>query len=137
MSNSQESLRDREKASIALVREAWMKAVKSDDADQLADLMTDDIVAIHADGRCIHGKDDVTRFFQDLFDQFDIEGTISSSEVVIHGNWAVEIDKIETKRTEYESSMSVRASLQAVFLFSRQVDDSWKVSRLVELKGLK
>lgn len=137
MSNSQESLRDREKASIALVREAWMKAVKSDDADQLADLMTDDIVAIHADGRCIHGKDDVTRFFQDLFDQFDIEGTISSSEVVIHGNWAVEIDKIETKRTEYESSMSVRASLQAVFLFSRQLDDCWKVSRLVELKGLK
>jgi ketosteroid isomerase-like protein len=38
---------------ITALREAWLAAVTSADADRLACLVTDDVVVIHADGRCV------------------------------------------------------------------------------------
>ena len=98
MRNSLETTVDRERAALSAVRDAWVQAVKDGDVARLADLMTDDVVGVHADGQCIRGKEELKRFFQDLFDQYDVTGTISSSDVVIHGLWAVEIDKVETTR---------------------------------------
>jgi ketosteroid isomerase-like protein len=133
MSNSLETTVDRDRASIAVVRKAWVEAVVAGDADRLADLVTSDVVAVHANGRCTCGKDDVRRFFIDAFNKFDIEGKTSSSDVVVHGIWAVEIDEIQTKRTQYDAPVSEDVSLQAVFIFARQLDGSWKVARIIEL----
>ena len=121
------------KAGIAAARNAWRAAVAAGDADKLADLVTYDIVVVHADGRCTRGRDEVRRFFIEAFNKYDLEGKISSSEIVVHGNWGIEIDEIQTKRTAYGSPVSTDAALQAVFVYSRQLDDSWRVSRLIEL----
>jgi uncharacterized protein (TIGR02246 family) len=134
MSSSQESREDRDKANVAAVRQDWINAVKKGDADRLSDLVTYDAVFIHADGRCTRGKDDVRRFLLDFFDQYSMEGTVLSSEVVIHGFWAVEIDEIKTSRARYDSPVAVNANFRAVFVFSRQLDQSWKVARLIELQ---
>ncbi len=134
MGNSLAATVDRDKAKIAAVREAWIEAVKRGNAGELADLMTYDVVGVHGDGQCIRGKEELKRFFQDILDRYDIRGGISSSDVVIHGAWAVEIDKMETTRTQYNSAMSVDVALQAVFVFSRQLDNSWKVARVIELQ---
>lgn len=134
MSSVVESHVDRDKQNIIAVRQAWLKAVRDSDAERLADLVTIDVVAVHADGRCASGKEQLKAFFLDAFDQFNVEGTVSSSEIVVHGIWAVEIDKLETRRTRVDSLMSIDAHFQAVFVFSRQLDDSWKIARIVELK---
>lgn len=134
MSGSQESRAERDVANIAAVRQAWIQAVKDGDADRLAELVTYDVVAVHADGRCTRGKDDVKNFLLDFFNQYMIEGKVLSSDVVIHGFWAVEIDEISTKRGRYESTVSMESNFRAVFVFSRQLDDSWKVARLIELQ---
>jgi ketosteroid isomerase-like protein len=134
MSSSVEPQVDRDKQNIIGVRHAWLQAVKDSNAERLTDLMTFDVVGVHADGRCTVGKEELRKFFLDVFDRFNVEGTVSSSEVVVHGIWAVEIDKVETKRTQVDSAMSVDAHFQAVFVFSRQLDDSWKIARVIELK---
>lgn len=134
MSSTVDSGVDRDKANIAAVRQAWIQAVKDSDADRLADLVTFDVVIVHADGRCTTGKEAVKDFFLGAFDQFNAEGKISSSEIIAHGIWAVEIDEIETRRTRVDSPVSIDAHFRAVFVFSRQLDDSWKVGRVIELK---
>jgi|SRR5215469_16826393 len=134
MSSSVELHLDRDRQNIIAVREAWRQAIKASDADRLSDLMTFDIVVVHADGRCTTGREGMKRLFLDAFDQFNVEGTISSSEIVVHGIWAMEIDKLETRRTRVDSLMSVDAHFQAVFVFSRQLNDSWKIARIIELK---
>lgn len=134
MSSSPDVQVDRDRENIIEVRRAWLTAVKNSDADQLANLMTFDVVGVHADGRCTTGREELKKFFLNAFDQFNLEGSISSSEIVVHGIWAVEIDKLETKRTRVDGLMSIAAHFQAVFVFSRQLDDSWKIARIIELK---
>ena len=36
---------------IAAVRQAWLDAVKSGNAERLADMVTEDVVVVHGDGR--------------------------------------------------------------------------------------
>jgi len=134
MGSSVEPHVDRDRENIIAVRQAWIQAVKDSDADKLANLMTFDVVGVHADGRCTTGKEELKKFFLDAFDQFNLEGSISSSEIVVHGIWAVEIDKVQTRRTRVDSLMSIDAHYQAVFVFSRQLDDSWQIARIIELK---
>jgi uncharacterized protein (TIGR02246 family) len=122
-----------EKAAIAAVRKAIHEAVAAGNADRLAELLTYDVVLVHADGRCTRGQDDVRKFFLDAFNKYDFEGNTSSSEVVVHGGWAVEIDEIQSRRTPFGSTVISDAALETIFVFSRQLDDSWKVSRLIEL----
>ena len=125
---------DRDKQNIIAVRQAWLQAVKDSDADRLADLVAFDVVAVLADGQCASGKENLKNFLLDAFDRFNVEGSLSSSEIVVHGIWAVEIDKLETRRTSVDSLMSIDARFQAVFVFSRQLDDSWKIARIIELR---
>ena len=40
---------------IAALREAWIAAVKASDADRLSSMVTDDVVVIHGNGRCVCG----------------------------------------------------------------------------------
>ena len=125
---------DLDKANIAAVRQAWVEAVRRSDAERLADLVTHDVVGVHANGRCTVGKENLKNFFLDAFDQFNLEGKIESSEIVVHGIWAVEIDEVQTRRTRVDRDLPIDGRFRAVFVFCRQLDDSWKVSRVVELQ---
>lgn len=125
---------DLDKAKIMAVRQAWVDAVKTSDADRLVDLVTHDVVGVHANGRCTNGKSSLRDFFLNAFDQFNFEGKVESSEIVVHGIWAVEIDDVQTRRTRVDGNMPIDARFRAVFVFSRQLDDSWKISRIIELE---
>jgi uncharacterized protein (TIGR02246 family) len=125
---------DLDKARITAVRRAWVEAVKRSDADRLADLVTHDVVGVHANGRCTLGKENLKNFFLDAFDQFNLQGTIESSEIAVHGIWAVEIDEVQTRRTRVDGNLPMDGRFRAVFVFCRQLDDSWKVSRVIELE---
>ena len=46
-------------SSIAGVRQAWREAVTVGDAELPAELVTDDVVVVHGNGRCVHGRDDL------------------------------------------------------------------------------
>jgi ketosteroid isomerase-like protein len=46
---------------IAALREAWIAAVKANDADRLSAMVTDEVVVIHGNGRCLHGRTSLRR----------------------------------------------------------------------------
>jgi uncharacterized protein (TIGR02246 family) len=80
---------------IAAVRRAWLDAIKAADVEQLATLVTDDVVVVHGNGRCIRGKDELKADFRKGFESFSVEQSVSSPEVVVRGRWAFEIADVE------------------------------------------
>ena len=125
---------DLDRTKIAAVRQQWLEAVKTSDADKLAELVTHDVVGVHTNGRCTVGKENLKTFFLGAFDRFNFEGKITSSEIAVHGIWAVEIDEVETRRTQFETEISTEGHYRTVFVFCRQLDDSWQISRVIELE---
>ena len=80
-------------SSVAAVRQAWLDAVRAGDVERLAAMVTDDVVVVHGNGRCVHGKDELKADFLKGFESFSIEQDVSSAEVVVRGRWAFEMPK--------------------------------------------
>ena len=121
------------RSKITAVRKAFNQAVKRSEVRELRDLLTDDVVAIHEDGRCMCGKEEVEAFFRHAFARYDIEGEILSSDVIIHDKWAIEMDEVDSVRASFEYGAPIKARFKAVFVFGRQPDSSWKIARIIEL----
>jgi len=120
---------------VAAVRKAWIEAVIAEDVDKLASLVTDDIVTVHAHGQCSCGKDEFKKDLRHILAMVDIERVAPSSEVIFHDGWAIEIDEVENTRTHITDLMPITTRFKAVFVFRRQGDNSWKISRILELLG--
>jgi ketosteroid isomerase-like protein len=122
-----------DRSKIAAVRRALNQAVNRSEARELTDLLTDDVVAVHEDGRCMCGKQEVEVFFRHAFERYDIEAAILSSDVIIHDKWAIEMDEVSSVRASFEQGAPIKARFKAVFVFGRQPDSSWKIARIMEL----
>src|SRR5690348_15098861 len=84
---------------IAAIRESWRDAVKASDTEEIAEMVTDDVVVVHGNGRCVRGKDALKADFQKGFEAYSIEQNVSDIEVIVRGAWAFEISAVETKLT--------------------------------------
>jgi uncharacterized protein (TIGR02246 family) len=133
VSSSPKSDVDSDASKIAAVRAAWTAAVKCTDVSRLANLGTDDVVAVHGTGRCVCGKEELTADLLRGFAMFDAERTVSSSELIVRDNWAIEIDEIRSTVTSVSGGLPVYSHLRAVVILARQSDSSWKVARVMEL----
>ena len=135
MISSSNSDVDVHRSAMADLRSAWIKALIENDVEQLEPLVTDDIVAIHGNGQCSCGKEQLRRDFRQALKHVDIERVVPCSELVVHGQWAVAVDEVKSTRTLDGTYGSVDSRFKAVFVFQRQSDNSWKVARVMELLG--
>ncbi len=136
MSKSPKSGVDSDQSKIATLRQALNQAVKDSDARRLADLATDDVVAVLNSGQCMSGKSDFESFFLRAFERWDLAGAVSSSKVTLHGKWAIEIDEVQGTRAPLDGAGApIHRHFHAVFIFSRQPDASWKLARVIELQN--
>ncbi len=118
---------------IATVREAWIAAVKDSDVDRLISMVTNGVVGVFGNGRCVSGKEELKAAFIGGFGRFDIERRVVSAEVLIRDKWAFEIDEMEGKSTPVRGGAQIHTRLETLVVFERQSDASWKVARLVDL----
>lgn len=131
MNASQEPDRDTVTSSVAALRQAWLNAVRSDDVERLAAMVTDDVVVVHGNGRCVCGRDELKADFLKGFEAFAIEQSISAVEVVVRGRWAVEIAEVATKLTPRGGDKATHVRSTTVVAMNLQADGSWKISRVL------
>jgi len=122
-----------DRSKIATVRNALNEAVKQSDVHHLTNLLTDDVVVVHEDGLCTCGKQETQAFFLHAFARYDIEGTVSSADVIVHDKWAVEMDEVDTSREPFGVGAPIRVHYKAILVYARQSDFSWKVARFIAL----
>ncbi len=116
---------------IVAVRQAWLDAVKAGDAERLAAMVTDDIVVVHGNGRCVRGREEVKADFVKGFEAFSIELNVSSTEVVLRGRWAFEIADVESTLIPVGGGKPIRISSTTVVALGRQPDGAWKIGRVL------
>lgn len=109
-------------ASIARVREAWLQAVRHADVGQLGSLVSEDVVVVHGNGRCVIGKDALKADFRKGFEAFSVEQTVSSPEVVVRGRWAFEISEVASRLTHRSGESTQVHSTTVVALISNRTD---------------
>jgi len=122
-----------EQAKIALIQRQWVQAVRDGDAERLGNLITDDVVAVLKDGRCVAGKEAVHAELRHAFSLYDIERKALSTGIVIQDNWAIELDEMDSTMTPVKDGMEIRAHVKTVIVYSLRRNGEWKVARLMEL----
>ena len=93
-----------DRSQIETVRKSWVNAMINDDVSELTALVTDDVVAVHGDGQCSCGKDELRRYLQHRLELWDVQRTTLSSEVFLREDWAVEVDDVESTRAAVGSA---------------------------------
>jgi ketosteroid isomerase-like protein len=96
-------------------------------------MVTDDVVVVHGNGRCIRGKEAVKADFVDGFRRFAVDQTVSSAEVTIRNKWEFEIAEVESILTPILGGDQIRANSKTVVVLARQPDASWRVARVLGL----
>lgn len=120
-------------SSIAAVRQAWLDAVRASDAERLAAMVTEDVVVVHGNGRCVCGREGLKEDFLKGFEAFSIEQSVSNSEVVVRGSRAFEISEVESRLTPRRGGEAAHVHSTTVVALNRQPDGSWKVGRALGL----
>jgi uncharacterized protein (TIGR02246 family) len=118
-------------SSIAAVRQAWLDAVRAGDAERLATMVTEDIVVVHGNGRCLRGRDELKADFLKGFEAFSIEQSVSSAEVVVRGRWAFEISEVESQLAPHRGGEPTHVRSTTIVALNQQSDGSWKVARVL------
>lgn len=124
---------DSDRSKIAALREAWLAAVRASDADSLAEMLTDDVVVVHGNGRCVCGREAVRGDFLDGFRRFAISQRVLPTEMIVGEKWALEISEVESELTPIQGGQHIHANSMAVVVLSRQSDKSWRVCRVLGL----
>jgi len=115
----------------AAICQAWLDAVRAGDVERLASLVTDDVVVVHANGRCVRGRDELKKDFLNAFERFTIEQTVSSAEGVFRGRWAFEIAEVKSTLTPVGGGEAFHGASTTIVALARQPDRSWKIGRVV------
>ena len=104
--------------------------MKANDADRLSAMVTDDVVVIHGNGRCVCGKGELKADFLKGFERFSIDQKVSSADVIFRGKWAFEIGEVESTMTPVSGGVQIHAHSRTVVVLV-QSDSSWKVARVL------
>jgi uncharacterized protein (TIGR02246 family) len=118
-------------SSVAAVRRAWLEAVRAGDFERLAAMVTDDVVVVHGDGRCVRGKDELKMDFLNGFKRFTIGQTVSSAKILHRGRWAFDIADVESTLIPIGGGDPSIVHSTTVVVLARQSDGQWRVARVI------
>jgi ketosteroid isomerase-like protein len=118
---------------IAAVRDAWNLGLQDSDVESLLALMTEDIVLVYANGRCVSGKNELRAELSHHFGLFDTERRVTSSDVIVHGRWAFQIGGIESTEAAVRGGPQLHSRARSMAVLARQSDSSWKLARMIDL----
>ncbi|HXY03064.1 MAG TPA: nuclear transport factor 2 family protein [Terriglobales bacterium] len=136
MSRSAKSSVGFDRSPLAALRKSWVEAMINDAIGEAVTLVTDDVVAIHGDGHCSCGKDELRRYLQHRLGLWDVQRTTLSSEVIVREHWAVEVDDVESTRAAIGSDDTPIASqFNTVFVFRQQPDAKSRESSNYQVKA--
>lgn len=118
---------------IAETRKAYQQAEKEGRFDPVAPYVADDLVVMMPGHPPIEGKSEWESLFnQTMADapEKEYEITYSSSETLVNGSLAIDrgtaIDSTKTEETGME-----QGGYSYVWVYQREPDDEWKLSRLI------
>jgi uncharacterized protein (TIGR02246 family) len=123
---------DAELQDIRQVATRWAAAVEAGDIEQLEQLMTDDIVVIHGNGRVLTGKKAVMEDFLHSLQKFSVKQTVEPEETIVAGEWAFDRAKVHTAITSRNSGGDTsQFNSKTITILRRESGLGWCVARAI------
>jgi ketosteroid isomerase-like protein len=95
-------------------------------------LVTDDVIVVHGDGRCIRGRNELKADFQAAFEPFRIDQRVHNPEVVIRGDWHSKSPRGNHTHSVRDGE-KIHAITMTMVAMRWRLDGAWKVARVVGL----
>jgi uncharacterized protein (TIGR02246 family) len=116
---------------IAKVKAAWIAALRAGDVGRLLGMVTDDVVAMHPNGKTTKGKQELGDDFRRFFAKFRMDQTAISEETVVAGEWAFDRASVSTKVTPIGGGEPSQVNSEVIVILRRDADGFWKLARSV------
>ncbi len=129
-SRSEMNSSNAEVQSIRLVADSWTADVHTGNIEQLGELMTDDIVVIHRNGRTVSEKSAVMEDFAHSLRTFSIQQTVESEEIIVAGEWAFDRANVHTAICSREGRDAKHFDSNSVTIL-RKESGGWCVARAI------
>ena len=124
-SNSNFNSEQDRKAIIALSKE-HMTAVNTTDVELLLKGMTEDVVYLGSGMSPIIGKQELRALVEPMYEQFDINLQMTTKDILISGDLAVEWGMVTGTMTPRNGDKEVEFDNKYLFVYQRQEDGTWK-----------
>jgi uncharacterized protein (TIGR02246 family) len=111
---------------IEKVKAAWITALRAGDIGRLLGTVTDDVVAMHPNGKTTHGKQELAEDFRRSFAKFRMDQTAVSKETVVAGEWAFNRARVSTKVTPIAGGEPSQINSEVIVILQRGTDGFWK-----------
>ena len=119
---------------IAALRQKWSEAAIAGHVPDVINIVTDDVVVVFADGRCLRGKDELKAALEKNWAMFDADSKFSQEKAVVEDHWAIEICRVDRTLTSVKAGSRIHSSFPIVVVAARQPDASWKIARVLLLE---
>ena len=119
-----------ELAAIASLRNEYVSAWKSGNAEHVARLYANDGVVLYPNNPAVVGESEILAYFKSFFDEFDPKNfELTSKEVKIAGDWAFDRGTYLVSTTPKKGGEVLEDNGKYLVILQRQADGSWKISR--------
>ena len=116
---------------IRQVAVRWTRAVAASDVAELGQLMADDIVVIHGNGRSIAGKEAVLADFAASFERYRVEQQVVPEETVVAGEWAFDRARVRTVVFPRDGADTREFVSRTLTILRKEPARGWCVARVI------
>jgi uncharacterized protein (TIGR02246 family) len=120
---------DAERLAIERVRDDWVRAIATRNADALRDLLTDDYEVWAHGAPPILGVDAAVAAMRGALERFDVTQQFEPLETIICGDWAFERGIESMTVTPIGGGPARNASQRAILILRRDPDGRWRYAR--------
>ena len=118
-------------AAVRRVAIRWTEAVKAADLGELGELMSDDIVVVHGDGRMLSGRSTVLADFATSFRTLRLEQQVTPEETVVDNTWAFERAEVCTSIVDPTCGKTRQAHSRTLTILRKEPSGIWRVARAI------
>ncbi len=106
-------------------------ALNAGDAARWGDLFTEDVIVMRPNELSAIGREANRERLEELFDQYTLDITFSTEEVVVAGDWAFVRDTYSETVTPKGAGEPQMIYGKQINILRRQPDGSWKITRRI------
>ena len=121
---------EQDRAGINKTRSEYVSAWKAANADQIANLYTNDALVLYPNQPSVEGRGAIHAYFASFFAEFAQQGfELTSSEIEVVGPWAFDRGTYRWRAVPRAGGDPIEDHGKYLVILQRQTDGSWKVAR--------
>lgn len=122
---------DGDLSAIRQLSDRWIAALAAGEVETFADLVTDDIVVVHGNGRVVAGVREVLEDLRSGVERARVEQVVQPCETVVFGEYAFERARVHTRLVSRFDRATHESDSQTFSILRKDRTGQWRVARVI------